>query len=131
MLYILPGCFAQQGELEPLLEKFTAEEEEQLKRILQRMEILAKVIDNNCQHEERLLRVINNKRICVESARLKRIQWDTYVSVFIFSQLLCHFNTSFKNAIPVWTEAPIAFVYLKRASLIQPHLMKLWSNKLR
>lgn len=33
----------QRGQLEPLLKKFTAEEEQQMKRMLQRVDILAKV----------------------------------------------------------------------------------------
>lgn len=41
------GCFcvfvSQTGHLEPLLNKFTAEEERQMKRMLQRMDVLAKV----------------------------------------------------------------------------------------
>lgn len=39
-----PGLFAQLGELAPLLEEFTIEEERQMKRMLQRMDVLAKVI---------------------------------------------------------------------------------------
>ncbi|XP_071339782.1 proline dehydrogenase 1, mitochondrial [Trachinotus anak] len=39
-LLVVPNV--KQGELEPLLEKFTAEEEKQLKRVLERMDILAK-----------------------------------------------------------------------------------------
>lgn len=39
----LPGLFVQLGELEPLLKMFTTEEENQMKRILQRMDILVKV----------------------------------------------------------------------------------------
>lgn len=35
-------CF-QTGHLEPLLDKFTEEEEKQMKRMLQRMDVLAKV----------------------------------------------------------------------------------------
>ena len=35
--------FAQTGQLEPLLNKFTEEEEEQMKRMLQRLDVLAKV----------------------------------------------------------------------------------------
>ncbi|XP_034451801.1 proline dehydrogenase 1, mitochondrial isoform X2 [Hippoglossus hippoglossus] len=38
-LLVVPNV--QRGELEPLLEKFTTEEEEQMKRMLQRMDILA------------------------------------------------------------------------------------------
>lgn len=34
----------QTGQLEPLLNKFTAEEERQMKRMLQRVDVLAKVI---------------------------------------------------------------------------------------
>lgn len=34
---------AQTGQLEPLLNKFTAEEERQMKRMLQRVDILANV----------------------------------------------------------------------------------------
>lgn len=37
------GLFVQLGEMEPLLQNFTAEEENQMKRILQRMDVLAKV----------------------------------------------------------------------------------------
>lgn len=33
----------QTGQLEPLLNKFTAEEERQMKRMLQRVDVLAKV----------------------------------------------------------------------------------------
>ena len=35
--------FDQTGQLEPLLRELTEEEEEQMKRVLQRMELLAKV----------------------------------------------------------------------------------------
>ena len=35
--------FGQTGQLEPLLSEFSEEEEEQMKRVLQRMELLAKV----------------------------------------------------------------------------------------
>lgn len=38
-----PGLFAQLGELEPLLQTFTEEEEKQMKRMLQRMDVLVKV----------------------------------------------------------------------------------------
>lgn len=40
------GLFAQLGELEPLLERFTEEEEKQMKRMLQRMDVLAKVMSH-------------------------------------------------------------------------------------
>lgn len=37
------GLFVQLGEMEPLLKNFTAEEENQMKRILQRIDVLVKV----------------------------------------------------------------------------------------
>lgn len=49
-----PGLFAQLGELEPLLEKFTEEEEKQMKRMLQRMDVLAKV---NSHKQQKLITV--------------------------------------------------------------------------
>lgn len=60
--------FTKLGKLEPLLAKFTIEEEKQMKRMLQRMDILAKVLhkyrslpygpgncsaENNCNHKHR------------------------------------------------------------------------------
>ncbi|KAM9858212.1 proline dehydrogenase 1, mitochondrial [Aulostomus maculatus] len=45
-LLVVPNV--ERGELQPLLQEFTTEEERQLKRILQRMDILAKhAVDNN------------------------------------------------------------------------------------
>ena len=38
----------QTGHLEPLLNKFTAEEERQMKRMLQRVDVLAKVRKTKC-----------------------------------------------------------------------------------
>lgn len=45
-MYTLLGLFVQLGELEPLLNEFTAEEENQMKRMLQRLDTLVKV--NTC-----------------------------------------------------------------------------------
>lgn len=41
-MFLLNLCM-QTGHLEPLLNKFTAEEESQMKRMLQRVDVLAKV----------------------------------------------------------------------------------------
>lgn len=38
----------QTGQLEPLLSGFTEEEEQQMRRMLQRMDVLAKVEDLGC-----------------------------------------------------------------------------------
>lgn len=79
--------FAQQGELGPLLEKFTTEEEEQMKRMLQRMDILAKVIshtvDGNAKTDQckgsstyasssSRWHVTDLYRFCFESVRIER-----------------------------------------------------------
>lgn len=47
--FSLSWLFLQLGTLEPLLQKLTTEDEKQLKRILQRLHILAKVITNHTQ----------------------------------------------------------------------------------
>ncbi|KAM6930982.1 proline dehydrogenase 1, mitochondrial [Xenentodon cancila] len=44
-LLVVPNV--EQGELEPLLERFTAEEENQLKRIIERLDVLAKLASEN------------------------------------------------------------------------------------
>lgn len=67
------GLFFQLGQLEPLLEKFTVEEENQMKRMLQRMDLLVKV--NTCELQ-RLIAVTKYTRssnlhlslICKEQA---------------------------------------------------------------
>ena len=43
LVWWLWSLVLQKGELVPLLDRFTAEEERQMKRILQRMDVLAKV----------------------------------------------------------------------------------------
>lgn len=56
--------YVQTGHLESLLKKFTAEEERQMKRMLQRVDVLAKVMKpkqlyvhlaNNCKRKYRTL----------------------------------------------------------------------------
>lgn len=44
-----PGLFFQLGELEPLLQMITLEEEKQMKRVLQRMDVLVKVNAHSLQ----------------------------------------------------------------------------------
>ncbi|XP_061586513.1 proline dehydrogenase 1, mitochondrial isoform X2 [Cololabis saira] len=44
-LLVVPNV--ERGELEPLLEKFTAEEENQLKRMIERLDVLAKLASEN------------------------------------------------------------------------------------
>lgn len=46
-----PGLSAQLGELQPLLETFTVEEEDQMKRMLERMDVLVQVNS----HKQRLI----------------------------------------------------------------------------
>lgn len=49
-----PGLFAQLGQLVPLLETFTVEEEKQMERMLQRLDVLVKV---NAHKLQRLITV--------------------------------------------------------------------------
>jgi len=48
-MFVVSLLLPQLGELEPLMLRFTVDEEKQMQRILQRLDILAKVISNPLQ----------------------------------------------------------------------------------
>lgn len=63
-------CPWQTGQLEPLLKKFTAEEERQMKRMLQRVDILANVRNNaahSCKLSDAVLTLRNPSNNCLRS----------------------------------------------------------------